>query len=318
MAKSRSFHVATVFLALITILFVAACGSGDEEVLLKYTYTTGDSWVYDTTVVMNGTVEGPGLAEADTTIPQDTTTKIRTEATVESIDENGVATVRVTEEVLEMSAAGEPVDVGAQEVQEVTMQIDSTGKVISIDGGDDPASGVAGSLFAGLPFDPSQLTDQLNVVFPEDGVGQVGEEWTATSTFPLPGLDQEVTATSTGKVVSVETVDGREMANVEYTITMPLDLTIDLGALLQGLMGAMGGSDESADIALVITMRGAMDYAGTAQIETETGRAQSSDGVMDLLMDMEITEAPEDMVPAEERGPFSVDLNMTVDMVAVE
>jgi hypothetical protein len=39
---------------------------------------------------------------------------------------------------------------------------------------------------------------------------------------------------------------------------------------------------------------------------------------MDLGMDMEITEAPDDMVPAEERGPFSVDLNMTIKTVAVE
>jgi len=318
MTKRRNLRVAAVLLTLLTIFVVAGCGSGDEEVLLKYTYTTGDSWAFETTLVMNGTVEGPGLAEADTTIPQDTTTKIRTEATVEGIDENGVATVRITEEVLEMSAGGEPVDVGTQGAEEVTMKVDSTGKVISVEGGGDPASGVAGSFFAGLPFDPSQLTDQLNLLFPEDGLAKVGEEWSVTSAFPLPGLDQEVTATSTGKVVSVETMDGREMANIEYTVAMPLDLAIDMGALLQGLMGAMGGSDQAADIALVITMAGAMDYASTAQVEIETGRAQSNDGVMDLVMDMEITEAPEDMVPADERGPFSIKLNMNVKTVAVE
>jgi hypothetical protein len=99
---------------------------------------------------------------------------------------------------------------------------------------------------------------------------------------------------------------------------MPLDLTIDLGALLEGLLGAMGGSEDVSDLALTMTMDGSVDFAGTSRVVTETGRALDNDGLMGLALQMQITEAPEDLVPAGERGPFSIDLEMTVQTAATE
>jgi len=301
-------------------LFTVACGSSsaDEEVLLKYSYTTGDTWAYETTMVMNGTVEGPGLGANDETLPDDTTTKLRTEVEVRDVDEDGVATLLITQEVLEMSAEGEPLDAGMRDPQEMTMVIDSTGRVISVEEAAGTASPATGSIFAGLPFDPTQLTDQMNPVFPGDGKAKVGEEWSVTSTYPLPDLGQEIEVISTGKVLSVETMDGEEIATISNGVNMPLDLSIDLGELLQGLMGALGGEEDAEELALEMTMTGSADFEAVSTIETATGRPQTSDGTMDLSITMEITDAPEEMVPADARGPFSMELQMTITTETVE
>ena len=306
----------SILAVLVVAVLVSACGTAAAaEVPLKYSYKAGDSWAYEMTVVMNGTAEGFGATDSsDTSIPKDTTAKIRVGATVKEVTD-GVATVVFSYKTLEASADGQPIDTGEQSSQDVTMKIDQTGKVLSVEGLE--SGGVASGLVdSGLPFDPTEFTNQFSVPFPPDGLGKVGDEWSATSKFPIPGVGQELTATTKAKLTAVATENGRQIATIDYTVNLPMDLTIDLGALLQQ-MGESTDSTDLGDVAFKMTMAGAMDFTGTAKVDTADGRTISSDGNATLKVEMAISEAPEDMVPQSERGPFTMDMILSIKMQEV-
>ena len=102
--------------------------------------------------------------------------------------------------------------------------MDTTGKVLSMEGGEDAAAGL---LDTGSFLNPSDLTGELNnVFFPKDGTAKVGEKWTSTSTLPLTGLGQEIEVTTKAKLVDVATENGAQVATIEYTTTMPMDLEL--------------------------------------------------------------------------------------------
>lgn len=264
---------------------------------------------------MNGSVEGLGATEASGgSLPKDTTAKMRVSATVREVTD-GVSTIAFKYETLEATADGKPIDLGTQAAQDITVKVDQTGKVVSVEGQSGLAS--SGLLDSGLPFDPTQFTNQFSLPFPEKGLGKVGDEWSSTSTFPLAGMGQDTTAVTKAKLIAVATENGRQMATIDYSIAVPMDLTLDLGAMLQGLAAGMGG-DATGDLAFKMTMKGSTDFKGTAKVDTADGRAVSTDGVTTLKIEMAITEAPEDMVPQDERGPFTMDMTVSIKMVEVE
>jgi hypothetical protein len=318
--KKRLLLLGVVLLAAIAAgLMAAGCGTAaSAEVPLRYGSSLGDSWAYEMTVVINGSVKGLGMTGAsDGSLPKDTTAKIRVSATVKEMTD-GVATIAFKYETLEAKADGKPIDLGTQASQEITAKVDQTGKVVSVEGQGGLAS--SGLLDSGLPFDPTQFTNQFSVPFPEKGLGKVGDEWSSTSAFPLAGMGQDITAVTRAKLIAVATENGRQMATIDYSIGVPMDLTLDLGALLQGLAEGLGGTGTSAatgDLAFKMTMKGSTDFRGTAKVDTTDGRAISTDGVTTLKIEMAITEAPEDMVPQNERGPFTMDMTVSIKMVEV-
>ena len=306
-----------MLLMMATSSVAIACGSAAAaEVPLQNSYEAGDSWAYEMTVVVNGSVEGFDTTDSsDTAIPKDTTAKIRVSADVEDVTD-GVATIAFSYETLELSAEGQPLDTAGQGAQEITVKVDRTGKVLSVEGLEEGgvASDVLGSQ---LPFDPTEFTNQFSVAFPENGEAKVGDEWSASSTFPFPGTGQDLTATTKAKLTAVATENGRQMATIDYTVTMPMDLTLDLGALLQQVGENAGGGD-LGDAAFKMTMSGGMDFEGTAKVNTTDGRAVSTDGVATIKIEMAVSEAPEEMVPQNERGPFTIDMNISITMEETE
>lgn len=300
-----------------TGLVAFGCGTAASAgVPLQYARNAGDSWAYEMTLVMNGSVEGPGVTEASgDSLLKDTTAKMRVGATVKEVTD-GVATVAFKYELLEASADGKPIDPGPQTAQEVTVKVDRTGRVVSVEGLDQ--SGLASGLFeSGLPFDPTEFTNQFSVPFPEDGLGEVGDEWSATSTYPLPGMGQDVTATTKARLIAVTAENARQVATIDYSVAIPMDLTLDLGAMLQQIAEGMGAGD-TGDVAFKMTMEGGVDFEGTAKVDTADGRALFADGIAALKIEMAITEAPENMVPQDQRGPFTMDMTLAIKMVEVE
>jgi hypothetical protein len=316
--RKRLLFLGAALLVIIGVGSVAfGCGTAASAVVpLQYSYTPGDSWAYEMTMTTTGRVEGPGVSDtSDGSLPMDTTAKIRVSAAVKDVTD-GIATVAFKYETLEATADGKPVDAGSQTPQEITAQIDRTGKVLSVQGLDQSGS-ASGLTDSGLPFDPTQLTDQFSVPFPEKGLGAVGDEWSATSTFPLPGVGQDITATTKAKMIALATENGRQIATIDYSVAVPMDLTLDLGAMLQKMAENAGRSD-TAGIAFKMTMAGGMDYKGTAKVDTADGRAVSTDGVATIKIDMRITEAPDELVPRDQRGPFSMNMTLSIKMVEVE
>jgi hypothetical protein len=314
----------TLLMMLVLGLAVAGCGgsgggSGDEVALL-YTYAAGDSWTQEMTMTASGTMEGLEETEAgaEATATEEIT-KMRVTTTVDELNDDGGANLTVTYEMLESTVNGEVQDIAGQEPEVVTMTVDKTGKVVATESAD--GTGVGSEfLESGQMFGSSDFGSQFsNMMYPEDGTAKVGEEWTSTSTMPLTGMDQELTITTKSKLTAVATENGRELATIEYSTTIPMDLTLDLGAMLQAMMEGFGTEGtEGEDMAFKMTMKGDIVFTGVAKVETATGQAVSSDGDGTVDFEMLITEAPELFVPSDQRGPFTSNMTMTVSVVEVQ
>jgi hypothetical protein len=313
--KKRLLPMGLALLVVVAVgLAAAACGGG-EDIALAYTYTAGGTWTHE--ITMTEVTSGDLGATETTTEPVsvETVTKARMTTTVDEVTSDG-ATLSVKLETLEMTVDGEAQDVTAEEPQEITMTVDKAGKVVSTDAAGE--TGAASSFLESGTMDASAFSSQLaNMVFPEDGTAKVGEEWKTTDTVPLGLEDQQLTITTTSKLTGVATENGRGVATIEYTTTIPMDFAIDLGELFSAMMGGMAGTDDSSapSIAFVMTMGGKIEFSGIAKVDTATGQTISSDsdGVMDLTM--EYTEAPEEFIPADQRGPFSMNASMTMNVV---
>jgi hypothetical protein len=263
------------------------------------------------TMVVNANAEVPG-EEAATTVEN---TKMRMTTTVGTVTSEGVAGMTVKLETLAMTVDGQAQDLTGQETQEFNMTVDKTGKVLAVQGADG-ADAASSLLESGNLFDSNSLANEFtNILYPADGTAKVGEEWTIESTVPLSGLDQELTVTTKAKLVSVSTENGRQVATIAYTTSVPMDLELDLGALLSAMMG---GSEGSSDFGFKMTMKGTMEFTGTGRVDTATGQAISSDAAGSMDIQMEITEAPEMSVPKDQRGPFATTMTMTMSVVEVK
>ena len=82
----------------------------------------------------------------------------------------------------------------ADSMPDVTMKIDERGQVVSVEsGGRSLPMGLGGGL------DLSSFANQTGLVFPDTGSAKPGDEWTATFTYPIPGMGQDVGATFRGE-----------------------------------------------------------------------------------------------------------------------
>lgn len=306
--------LAMVLLALLAAAFgPAACGGGSgPDIPLLYTFTPGDSWVHEMTSVATGTAEdmgdqGPTQA--------DETTKTRLTAKVESVGKNGTATISLTTQTLELVSNGETVDLAGQQPQTITITMDRAGKVLSTVGAADAASGLIES---GNFLDARDLESRLgSMIFPDDGKAKIGEEWRSVYSVPLSGLDRELTVETTSKLVSVATENGRQVATIEYVSALPMDMELDLGALFSRMSGS-GGDGSTVDIVFKIAMKGDVRFTGTTTVDTATGRAirTDSNGTMDLSL--EVTEAPQTLVPSDQRGPYRTNMTYTMSEILVD
>jgi hypothetical protein len=171
-----------------------------------------------------------------------------------------------------------------------------------------------------LPFDPSQFAGQTTVVYPEGGLAEPGDTWEATASYPIPGSDQSVESKSTGKLVSVSEENGRQVAEVEFTVNTPMDLVLDLGAIIasMGLDQLMPGGQELEDLQFKLGMSGAQDLQGVARVDLAKGMPLTMDADMDIQMDMEVIDAPAEVVPEDQRGPFSIDMQAQLSLQQVK
>ena len=305
-----------IALLLAASALVLGCGGGDST-SLTYDLNEGDVYTYDLAVTMNGSVTGPSISADQGTLPADTTFEARMELAVEDVTD-GVTTISYRYLSASASAGGQDVPVPQGQLPEITVKIDEQGKVLSIEGLDKVMPpGFSGS---SLPFDPSQLGAQSNVILPEGGLAKPGDEWSETTKVPIPGSDQVIEGTATGRLVSVESVDGRDIATVEYSVDVPIDLNLNLAEILaQTGLGALLESQgkKPEDLAITITMKGTEAADGTAKLDVETGMPVDFTSDVSVKMDIGITGA-EGLLPKEAAGPMTMDLTAQVTMNEVK
>jgi hypothetical protein len=293
---------------------LALAGCGGSQVTLSYTYKPGDTWVQEVSTTVQGTMEG---LQATTPAESSQSNKARVTSKVESVSANGVATISVTTETIEASQNGQAQDLSNETPKTVTVTVDKTGKVLSTKGAEDAAAG--GLMQSGSFLNPGDLGSQLRgVVFPADGTAKVGEEWTSTSTIPLPGLDQSLSVNTTSKLVSVTPENGTQVAVIEYTTKVPMDLNLDLGPLLSAMLGSQGADTSGGSLVFKITTSGSVTFSGKAKVDLKTGQTLQSDANGSIDETLEVTDAPESMVPKDQWGPFHSLATLTMQVITAQ
>ena len=84
-----------------------------------------------------------------------------------------------------------------------------------------------------------------------------------------------------------------------------------------GLAATLPSDVDLSTLAFKMTMKGAESMKGTTQIDVATGLPTLHDSDILLKMTIEIQEAPADLVPAGQRGPFAIDLAVNVRLAQV-
>jgi len=320
MFRSKKIFLGVALSAALSVaLLVAGCGTASTaQVPLKYSYKAGDSWTQELTTVLNGKIEGAGMTSDRGTLPKDTTAKMRITATVKDVT-NGIATLVYKYQSLDVSTGGTSVDAAAKTLPDMTVKVDQTGKTVSIEGLDQLSlSGLSGSSGSGLPIDPSQLTNGFSVPFPKDGLATVGEEWSDTTRVPIPGTGQEIVTKSSEKLISLENQGTRTVADIAFKVAVPLDLTLDLGALMKAMVQGLGGAGTATTQALDlrIIMKGAMTVDGTALVDASTGRSIGVEGTVKMNMTMEFKGSAQGMSQLPQ-GPMKMDMTETIKITGV-
>lgn len=312
--KTRVLAPALAAMLLILLAAVAGCG-GPGGTPLRYQLKAGQSYTYDLAMTMKASAEGPGISVHDGLVPEDGIIKARMTMSVKEV-KDGVSTIEYSYQDIEATAQGTTETVPADSMPNVTLRIDERGQIVSVESG---GQSLPMELLFGSGLDPSSFANQTGLVFPDAGSAKPGDEWSATFAYPIPGIGQEVRATAKAKLLSVSEEGGRTLAKIEYSVDAPLDVNVDLAAMIEemGLAATLPSDVDVSTLAFKMTMKGAEAVKGTAQIDVDTGLPTLSDSDIALKMSIDILEAPADMVPADQRGPFIIDLAVNVKFTQV-
>jgi hypothetical protein len=294
----------------------------DTEIPLRYVFEIGDTWTYEENRLEQSTIDAVLLGETGEPVDTEDTTKDRRTFTVQDVTSDGQATLTMVYETLDRTMDGEPQDFSDLKPQEVTMTVDRTGLVTSVEAeygssmdSDSPGYHQSDQYAAAL----DAVCDITALHYPEDGTARVGEEWSITYSTSVPDIPGETTATMVGKLTAISTENGRQVAVIDYTVTTPArEETTDLSASYRETLADRWDEDEMGELVVKMLAKNELGYVGRARVDTATGRVISSEGTVTMRTDYTYTEAPEELLPLDQRGPFGWGGTATVTLVEVK
>ncbi|HDL49608.1 MAG TPA: hypothetical protein ENH33_06600 [Actinobacteria bacterium] len=300
--------------------------------IYAYSYKPGDTYSYDISldqhITLDMTVEGdPGMFETqDGPTNVDVRTSVAGSLSYDIAEgpEPDTTALHISgvfdEFTVEGTIDGEPVSnqdlesgtvPDLVEVPDTTIILDRHGRPISVDGEPlptdlpffgDPFSMVGGLTSGGLdkPFGPE---------FPDRPLA-IGDTWTKEQSEDIPSTDQTVASTVTYTVTGYDTIDGYDVAVIDFT-SQASGVDIDLGKMFQALfegfssMSEEGSTTEIPTIDFVISV-GDSTGSGTYWFDQEAGlvRQVEQTYTVPILMHMAV-ESPE--------GSGTTDMEMTVE-----
>lgn len=183
-----------------------------------------------------------------------------------SVDQHGVASVRMTVKTLSATADAQPVPPSALPVCRTTLRVAPDGRILG-------SSGLPpGSYPSGFPAMPS--FDQLTPLLPDDPV-VIGDSWSKSYEQPWPLGDGSLSVDSASRLVGRQQVRGTETVVIETVWTMPLDLSVDIRKIAK----ALGESDlGSIDRDAKLLYTGELRFNETSWFDPADGRLVSSSG----------------------------------------
>ena len=190
---------------------------------------------------------------------------------VQSVDPQGVATVDVGVEGISGTIEGQPVpSVGGLHT---TIRMAKDGRILTA-GGFGPTGA---NSFSNLPG-----TDQFTPLLPDHSV-KPGDTWTKSFTQAFPFGSGSLTYSSVNSLERYETAGGVRTAVIHTTMSVPIDLTMDLRRIL-----ALSGQDRSLPRGTnpTIVYAGKLSMTQTAWFDPKMGQMvkSSSQGRFEFTM----------------------------------
>src|SRR5262249_9201855 len=190
--------------------------SGSQATALSMSFPTGQTFTYALSMTMDGTIRsGSQSGPLKGTITETLSWKVA------SVDAKGIGTVQLTAANISGNFNGQPVSNTPSYTS--TIQIAPDGRILV---GGDLASTTGGS---GFDF-PG--TDQFTPILPDHPV-KPGDTWTKAFDQTLPFGGGNLSYSSHNTFVRYDDVSGVKAAVIRSTMTVPLNLTIDLRKLLE-------------------------------------------------------------------------------------
>jgi hypothetical protein len=218
--------------------------------------------VYLLDVSMEATMKAQGSI-----VPMQLDFQQRLSGRVLSVDQDGVASVRMTVKTLSATADAQPVPQSALPVCRTTLRVAPDGRILG-------SSGLPpGSYPSGLSPVPS--FDQLTPLLPDQPVA-IGDSWSKSYEQPWPLGDGALRVDSASRLVGHQQVGGRETAVIETTWTMPLDLSVEIRKIARALGESDLGFPSDRDARILYT--GESRFNETSWFNPADGRLVSSSG----------------------------------------
>lgn len=234
-----------------------------EEVLLTYTLSDGDTFVYDVAIEQNIEMssEGEGSSVGDEELPGSASVVLTASGTftfeVADGPDPGTYEVTITSDLSEVDATGtvdgetidsdETPEFAEIEPISVTVVVDEQGNVIpDSPADDDPLSALMGGLGGMGPgaIPGAELGQFFGPPFPDDEVA-VGDTW--SDTFETPGFGTEPFTTSvTSTVTGEDTLEGVDVLVLESDVVVEA-FEFDLGEFFVGLFSGFLPDDATAE-----------------------------------------------------------------------
>jgi len=250
--RRRGAIVVAVGVALVVlaglVAFAVTRSDTAEAQPLALSFTEGQERTYDVHQTMEARISSSLFGEEPLSMDISQVIGWR----VVSVDADGTATIEVT--VSDLSGTLNGTEVPSTPAPPIEIEIAADGRVLSAGGLS--LGGAAQTQGFGFPG-----MGQLTPLLPDDGDAvSVGDTWDKEFSQDFPFGDGTIDFSATSTYVRDETVDGREAAVIETEMTVPLDVTLDLAALVDALGPEITGATGAA--ALEGLTGGSIAYVG--------------------------------------------------------
>jgi hypothetical protein len=198
---------------------------------------------------------------------------------VESVDTSGVATVKMTLESITGTVNGAPFP-SEQLPPPFEIKVASDGRILTASNLALASGSDAGLLFPGA--------DQITPLLPDHPV-KPGDTWTKSFDQKFPFGGGTIHYVSHNQYLRDETLNGINAAVISSSVDLPLDFTVDLNDMMQGL----GTSDPSIPKGAKMVFGGDMDFTLTSWLDLAHGTMLKGAMSGDLNMTVELKGVPQ-------------------------
>lgn len=278
------------------LAFVFTRGGGEA---LAMQFREGDSYRYRLSLAFDGTVEVGTDVEPFQFEMEETFSMV-----VESVDQDGIATLHMTIEDLSASVGGDSVSAPTDDL-DFRLKIAPDGRILESGGLGFATGPNTGPGFPGV--------DQFTPLLPEGPVSP-GDTWASDFEQSVPFFDKPFRFEGESELLRYESVAGVDTAVIRSRLTIPLDFSLNLREVL----GAIGEDDsdlpEGTDP--VFVYGGNVELVQTNWFDPEQGEVVESSSDAAIDMTLRIEGVPEEELDGVDEIAVRGDMTMELQRLA--